>query len=318
MTDRSELEALLRTHYGVCNPEVRLLTDSWDASVYLVNRPASSPWVLRMVDTASALGDAQVLAFLERKRYPAPRLIRTTAGQETIDHGARSIIVTSFVEGTPADFSPNTLYRLAEKLGQLHTLEIDAKTCSLPPASMLPASDMATALEWLQPVASTVPVGLRGIYNRLLEAIHSIGDSGHLPRTIIHNDAHPGNAVIAADGSTVFIDWHGAGVGPAIVDLGFLLISSEIAPSWAPPLPMDKNRTRAIVDGYARHRVPTPAELNWLPDAMNFRALLYGAGHLATTATQGLDTPPEMWWWERYQAADDLAACVREEFGRCS
>jgi len=87
-----------------------------------------------------------------------------------------------------------------------------------------------------------VSPSLRGTYDRLVEAIHAIRDFSQLPQTLIHNDAYPGNAIVGPDGDAMFIDWHGSGIGPPIVDLAFLLISSEIAPSWSDALIPDRRR----------------------------------------------------------------------------
>jgi hypothetical protein len=104
-------------------------------------------------------------------------------------------------------------------------------------------------------------------------------------------------------------------VGPPVVDLGFLLISSEIG-AFDLPIPPNPGRIEAIVDGYASRRLPAPEELDWLADAMRFRGLLYGAGHLRAVVERGLDDVTETWWWERYLAAEDLAERARKRFER--
>jgi Ser/Thr protein kinase RdoA (MazF antagonist) len=43
--------------------------------------------------------------------------------------------------------------------------------------------------------------------------------------TVIHRDAHLDNVLFRADGSAVIIDWSGAAVGPAAIDLAHLLTS---------------------------------------------------------------------------------------------
>jgi thiamine kinase-like enzyme len=99
------------------------------------------------------------------------------------------------------------------------------------------------------------------MYRELVAAIRGIDPGWDLPRTLIHNDAHPGNAIVTPEGTPLFIDWSGSGLGPPMIDLGFLLISSEVAISWATPIPPTGGRVEAIVDGYASYRVPTQAEL---------------------------------------------------------
>ncbi len=152
MTDSCELELLVRTRYGVPNPSVHPLGNSWDGSAYVVTGADSAPRLLRMAEVASALADVRVLSFLAGERFHAPRLVPASAGARTVNYGSRAVLITTFVEGAPADFSPGTLYKLGERLGELHSLPWETNR-SLPPAAMLPAADMRTALQWLRPVA---------------------------------------------------------------------------------------------------------------------------------------------------------------------
>jgi Ser/Thr protein kinase RdoA (MazF antagonist) len=177
---------------------------------------------------------------------------------------------------------------------------------------------MATALDWLRPLGPFASPDLEDTYTRLLNAVLSVETGEGLPHALIHNDAHPGNAIVTGDGAPVFIDWSGSGLGPPMVDLGFLLVSSEIAIPWATPIAPLAGRVEAIVDGYARCRLPSQAELDWLPHAIRFRGLLYGAAHLAETVASGAARVTETWWWERYEAAEALADRARRQFDRHS
>ncbi len=309
MDDLRELESLVQTHYDAAPTSVRLLAGGWDGSVYLVTRSPRPAWVLRVVSRKSAERDVLVLSFLESQHYPAPRIIRSLSGCRATPYGEQSVLVTAFIDGAPAGFSPRIFYGVGETLGRLHTLD-SAEARTLTPAEMLPVTDMVIALEWLAEAEPRLPPGLRGQHDQLVGAIRGIRSYDHLPQALIHNDCHPGNAILTSEGP-IMIDWHGAGLGPPVVDLGFLLISCEIAPSWVAPLTPNSDRVVAIVDGYARYRTPTRDELDWLPDAMRFRSLLYGAAHIAKCVERGLETVSETWWWERYEAADEVANRVR-------
>lgn len=312
MHDLRELESLVHTHYDDASTSVLLLAGGWDGSVYLVTRLQSPAWVLRVVSRKSAERDVMVLSFLESQNFPAPRVIRSLSGCGTTPFGEQSVLITTFIDGAPAGFSPHILYGVGKALGRLHTLNI-AEAHTLPRAEMLPATDMSIALDWLALAEPRLRPGLRGWYDQLVGAIRGIRGYDHLPQSLIHNDCHPGNAILTSEGP-IMIDWHGAGLGPPVVDFGFLLISCEIAPSWAAPVTPDPDRVVAIVDGYARYRTPTVDELDWLPDAMRFRSLLYGAAHIAKCAEEGRETVSETWWWERYEAADEVATRTRLRF----
>lgn len=309
------MRAVLREHYRVRDPDPQPLPHSWEGNSFHQARPNSAGWVVRVVPGDRAIGDAKVLSFLEQARYPAPRVVRTVHGKATIPYGSQRVLVTTFIPGSPADLSPDALYGLGQRVGLLHSLRLPA-TYELPSAGMLPATDMATARGRLRPLVPLPSPELTDAYNRLVSAIQRIDPGEDLPRTLIHNDAHPGNAIVIPDGTPMFIDWSGAGLGPPMVDLGFLLISSEVAISWATPIPPAAGRVEAMVDGYASQRMPTQNELDWLPDAIRFRGLLYGAAHLADTVAHGKDQVTETWWWERYLAADALADRARTRFAQ--
>lgn len=313
MTGHGDLRVVLRQHYGVSNPDLRQIPHSWEGNTFHQPRPGSAGWVVRVIPGDRAISDAEALSFLEQAGYPAPRLIRTVHGATMVPCGSGSVLVTTFIPGSPADLSPMALYVLGKRLGHLHSLTLPA-TRELSPAGMLPATDMTTARGWLRAIVSLPTPELAETYKQLVSAIQRIEPGEDLPRTLIHNDAHPGNAIDTAEGAPIFIDWSGAGLGPPMVDLGFLLISSEVAISWATPIPPAAGRVEAIVDGYACYRLPTPAELDWLPDAIRFRGLLYGAAHLADSVARGRRQITETWWWDRYLAADDLAIRARRRF----
>jgi Ser/Thr protein kinase RdoA (MazF antagonist) len=98
----------------------------------------------------------------------------------------------------------------------------------------------------------------------------------------------------------------------------WVAIPPSVFQTWATPIPPAPGRVEAIVDGYASFRIPTQEELDWLPDAIRFRGLLYGAAHLTETVAQGCGSVTETWWWDRYEAAEALAERVRRRFNRYS
>lgn len=179
---------------------------------------------------------------------------------------------------------------------------------------MLPANEIRFALGQITAVEQQVPAGLRGRYDTILSALHGVHDCEDLPRVVIHNDCHPGNSVRTPVGRVVPIDWEGAGFGPAVIDVGFLLVSCDTPSPWTPPLPPDPERVRAVVAGYCRRHLLAPAELDRLPDAMRFRSLVFGACSFAGTVRQGRREEEGTWWWRRYQAVDELAARARSQF----
>lgn len=68
----------------------------------------------------------------------------------------------------------------------------------------------------------------------------------------------------------VFIDWDGAGLGPAIMDLGYLLLNCHVGqPEWPVIIP-DQKRIGDVLDGYCYHRTLTDGEIDALSAAIGF------------------------------------------------
>ncbi len=76
-------------------------------------------------------------------------------------------------------------------------------------------------------VGSTVPEPLRQAlsrYARNRRAAHASMSTG--PATLIHNDCHPGNQFITADGRAGLLDWQLCRAGPWARDVAYLLATS--------------------------------------------------------------------------------------------
>ena len=76
-------------------------------------------------------------------------------------------------------------------------------------------------------VGSAVPKPLHQAisrYARNRRAAHAVMSAG--PATLIHNDCHPGNQFVAADGHPGLIDWQLCRAGPWARDVAYLLATS--------------------------------------------------------------------------------------------
>jgi Ser/Thr protein kinase RdoA (MazF antagonist) len=226
------------------------------------------------------------------------------------------LLVTTFIAGRPLAYDPPTLYRLGANLGRLHQLGVPSDRGAdavFPAAAMRPAPELAYARSELTAVADRLLPGQQEGYTTLLQAIDRLDRCETLPTMLIHNDYHPGNAVdVGAD--VVLIDWEGAGTGPAVLDVGFLLASCATESPWTPRLAHGPARVAAIVDGYCQHRQLSDLELASLADAIRFRALVYGACSFAEAVRRGARVSFEEWWWQRYQAADAIAEHTAHRF----
>lgn len=324
------LATLIERRYGAEKAMLQPLPSESGKRIYRVEHAHGPRWVLRVYETGSssaAQALATTLLFLEDQAYPAERIVRSLDDHVlvTTDYG-RQLLMTTFLEGTATDYSPATLRVLGATLGRLHALQLTAAhplARSLPLAEMRPANELPWALEQLTSVAVHVPRRLQSWYDKLTAALRSIDLCEDLPRVLIHNDCHPDNTVHTSCRQVLLLDWEGAGLGPAIIDVGFLLASCDTESPWTPPLPPDPARVEAVIAGYGQHHRLASAELDRLPDAIRFRALVYGAVSFANaiaSKTQPADNTEQAfashWWWQRAQAADEIADWARKQFER--
>lgn len=329
MDNTKLLTDLVERYYGAEGAVLQPLASDSGKRIYRVDRANGPRWVLRVYEAASDPSAAQTLLvtllFLEEQMYPAERLVCSVDNTHivTTDDGSQ-VLMTTFLEGKATDYSPATLRLLGARLGQLHALPLAAENAlarRLPPAEMRPPTEVPWALGQLASVASRVPRHLQVWHETLREALQRIDPCEDLPRVFIHNDCHPGNTVHIPAGEVVLLDWEGAGLGAAVIDLGFLLISCDTESPWTPPLPPGPARIKAVIEGYCQHHRLTSAELERLPDTMRFRSLVYGAWRFADTLARGELEPTNgrqpiesQWWWKRYLAADELAERARNQF----
>jgi Ser/Thr protein kinase RdoA (MazF antagonist) len=153
------------------------------------------------------------------------------------------------VAGRKLGAAPDTFRLLGELLGRLGTLPsppVDREGGAWHHLALEggPAAEVRAAVAMLEAARRRVPAAQRTIYDDLCKGMEQSEDGRGLPRAFIHPDLVPANA-IAAPGGAVIIDWTGAGVGPRIWPLAFLL--------WA--CGRDLRRVDAAVAGYRRHAI---------------------------------------------------------------
>lgn len=132
------------------------------------------------------------------------------------------------------------------------------------------------------------------------QAFKTLPNMESLPQSIIHTDIHPGNIIQTNNSGLIITDWDDAGVGPAILDVGYILVHQCITfarkNSFKPIIHNDF--AKSFLDAYEKLRPLTKQELKNLTYAMRFGALAY-VFH---------------WWvpvvaminWIRYQSIDKI------------
>jgi Ser/Thr protein kinase RdoA (MazF antagonist) len=275
VTDGAELGAHLAGTYGI---EVARV-ESLDAGVFRIDRVDGPSWVARVFPAARKFhgvqGDAAILRALERHGFPAERC----AHPEPVSAlGGQGVLVTEFVAsgpplrpGRPAGILGTLLGRLnanpatgLREGGAWHHLSFVGG----------PREEIAAAAVLLERALPRVGVRELSRYDRLREEVDATDDCQDLPHAFVHPDFVPANAIPTVDGRLVVVDWTGAGRGPRLWSLGFLLWA---AGARSPRL------IDVVVSRYRRHVTLEPAELGRLAGAIRARPLMleawaFGAG----------------------------------------
>lgn len=200
----------------------------------------------------------ELLRRLAGTRFPAERL----AHDEPVSVcGDRPVLVTEFVDGARAPGTARMYAAFGGLLGALHARPGDA----LPlgggwhhlVAQGTPRDEIDAALALLHRAD-----GGPHVLGPLHDALSGLDDCGDAPHGVVHPDFVPVNAIRPPEGGVVIVDWAGAGRGPRLWSLGFLL--------WAAGA-----RELGLVDAVAgRYRTQlqlTPGELERLPGAIRAR-----------------------------------------------
>ncbi len=267
----------LRGRYGISAVAATRLSVH-KSYVFRVDRSDGEPWVARAFPPArprvGVEGDAAILGFLERHRYPAERLAVPDA---VSDFEGGAVLVTRFVEGEQLPDGTEKFTMMGELLGRLHALPF-GEAASRPGGASgedpsregTPRQDLLAALSFLDAVDIEVAPTERERFERLRQAVRSADDGHGLPEALLHgNLLHaPDHAVLSRAGA-VAINWKASGRGPRLADLAYLIWGTG---SWNPRR-ANQERVDAVVDAYRRHVELTDVELDRLERVMWVRPL---------------------------------------------
>jgi aminoglycoside phosphotransferase (APT) family kinase protein len=264
------LVAHLRDRYGI--EAVRAEPISQHVNYVLrVDRNDGEPWVARAFPPArpriGAEGDAAILRFLQAHDYPAERLAVDDAVSQ---FEGSSVLVTEFVANEPL---PGERWGtiMGDLLGRLHALPLDDSVARPggaeggdPSREGGPRQDLLAALAFLDSVDTKVAGADREQFEELRERVRTADAGEGLPEALVHGNflaGSPDHAVMTERGPVV-VNWKGAGRGPRLADLGWVLWGC-----W--------NETDAlpVVDAYRRHVELTGEELDRLEAVMSIRPL---------------------------------------------
>jgi Ser/Thr protein kinase RdoA (MazF antagonist) len=258
----------------------------WVARIFSAQRPL-----------ATTEAEAALLKRLEQVGFPAERC----ADERPVSSCAgRPVLVTEFIDGPRA----GSFAWLGALLGGLHARPgtgLPAGGAWHHVAVGTPADEITAVSELLDEAVSDVGARELARLDRLRAAAERADDCHDLPHCVVHPDFVPANAIRGEHGP-VIVDWAGAGRGPRLWSLGFLL--------WAAA---SRSRLEAVISRYTRRVTLEPEELDRLEGALWGRPVMLDCWSFATGRT------PLAYAAERVEQAQldarRIAADARRLFG---
>jgi Ser/Thr protein kinase RdoA (MazF antagonist) len=256
----------LEDRYGIEVAHVAPL----DLGVFRVDRRDGQRWVARVFAEERALvtvqEDAAILRGLERAGFPAERCAHPEAVSEFL---GQSVLVTSLLEDHGPLRPGRSAAILGALLGRLHThpgtnLREGGAWHHLSSVGG-PREEIAAAADLLDDHLPRVRVRELALFDRLRDEVERTDDCHDLPHAFVHPDFVPANAISTADEKLTIVDWTGAGRGPRLWSIGFLL--------WAAGA-RDLRLVDLVVSRYRRFIDLEPAELDRLAGAIRGRPVM--------------------------------------------
>jgi Ser/Thr protein kinase RdoA (MazF antagonist) len=307
------LAVVLRERYGA--GPVRLVAARHGLNpVFRVERHGGAPWYVRAGRAVPRI--ARALLFLEQRHVAAPRLVAAVDGTPYVQDGDLQIFVMTAVEGDTPRRTPEAMVAVGAALGRLHAIAPVEQIPSLlagggielpaiERAGMLPVGEIAAARSWLLEIGDRVPPKHQAHFDALWEACDTLSMCEGLPIVFTHGDAHYNNTILTPTGQVVYVDFDAAGPGPAVIDLGFLLVNADGGPIVSSPEPRDPACVEAVIRGYSAHASVSELDLGHLADAVRFRPLVWACALFKDAILDGRS--PKRWPLDRVRAADELA-----------
>ena len=300
-----DLAEVLLLEFGVEARAMRSFYEEADRAAFRVEHQGA-PLVVRWFPPQRPLervaGDAEVLRAV--RHLDVEQLVETVDGRPFTECGGRGIIVTQFIDGACSPRDKASLRRVAVTLAATGQVEVAAASRVARRAGSLPAEDLAAARQWLDEIAGDVPPNLRDTFSRLRHDVQETSACDTATTGLVHPDCHVGNVIRSPRGPVLF-DWEGAGVGPMVAALGWLLFSSSVAGPGHARASLYATAVDAVIAGYASVRRLGADEMEVLPDAVRFRPLVIACRQLRHAVRTG-DPSSASGWWSRYPEAEGV------------
>jgi Ser/Thr protein kinase RdoA (MazF antagonist) len=258
------LAAHLGNRYGI---DIARITEL-DSAVFRIDRRDGPSWVARVFDgrpAADVAGEAALLQMLADGGFPAERC----ADDEPLSQlDGRPVLVTRWVDGQRSDGRGRSFGVLGALLGALHARDGGSLRSGGAWHHLSshggPREEIDAAIALLEDAERLVPPEQHASYDRVRDALEDLDDCRDLPHAVVHPDFVPANAITTPDDERVIVDWAGAGRGPRLWSLAFLL--------WAGGA-RDLRLADAAASRYARRIRLHDDELARLPGVLAARPL---------------------------------------------
>jgi Ser/Thr protein kinase RdoA (MazF antagonist) len=226
---------------------------------------------------SAVLGDAEVLAYVASEGFPTERC---ASGQPASELSGRGVLLTEYVDGVErserraAIRDHGGLRRLGELLGTLHTLPEGPAAARRPGGAWHhlidgdPTDEVAAARTMLEGAEGLVPPDGRREYEGIRTAVDGLDDASGLPEALLHPDFVTPNVVPSPERGMVLVDWAGAGTGPRLWSLAFLLYAAGAR---------DLRRVDRVLAGYTSRVTLEPEELDRLAGVVRARPMVLEA-----------------------------------------
>lgn len=338
----NHLVAFLEMQYATRGVTLHPLASTWK-QVYHVQRADGPDWVVRLFPTANEESptldvtmQAALLDHLARHAFPAERAIRAADGSTVSRYADHAVLVTTYLGpslqawqatlgetdpvhqvagAAPFDYAPATFQAWGAALGQLHALALDSELI-IPITNERPRPQLTWASEYLSSVADQVTPAQQAQYDALTQSLHTIDSCEDLAFTLVHGDCGLSNAILLPSGQVALIDWDWAGLGPPVIDLGWLLSNCFVKATQT----INPVAIAAVAAGYSQYRQLTAAELARLTDATQFHTLKLLVVYFVEQLTRGLAEDALIYgatyatWQRQFTASAEIAALAQAEF----
>ncbi|HUP87022.1 MAG TPA: phosphotransferase [Acidimicrobiales bacterium] len=308
----------LKQHYGVEVTSMASLDGVW-GRVRRVELRDGALWVVRVFSehrpAERVHGDAEILRFVEHHGFPAERCAHHDAVSRYED---QTLLVTTHVDGVTSDITVEHEAALADLLGRLHALPTGEGAAARPGGALhhdparegRPHEDLVAANGFLDAAEIAINTEQRPLLERLRKLVGAADGCEGLPEALLHPDMVGPNVPVTESGERVAVDWTGAGRGPRLASLAFLLWGAGLKPGG------DASIIDAIVRSYRRHVELTAEEVDRLPAAMRVRPAYFASWGLWRAIEKGQQITGTERWWPDPELGEAIATSTRSALAR--